>query len=75
MIGGGLYNTGTVYICCGSKIHHNSAASGAGIYNLVVVDEGTATITITDDSEITFNAALESGGGIYNQFGSRLYAF
>src|SRR5690606_41657529 len=66
--GGGIYNTGTLTIRGGSSVTGNRTqdvlsgvnGNGGGIFN----DGGT--VTIEEGSQVSGNAALEDGGGIYN---------
>lgn len=64
--GGGLFSNGTATlsgVTIGTAALPNSAPNGAGIYN-------NGMMTVNGASSVDFNAASNSGGGIYNTAGN-----
>jgi CSLREA domain-containing protein len=68
--GGGISNGNTPMMIAGSSITNNSAARGAGIWN-VARDE----ISTISNSTISGNDANGAGGGIYNRSGQLVVQF
>ncbi len=68
--GGGIYNSHGTSTVLSSTINDNSARFGGGIYTQS--DAGNIGITTVQNSTISGNSAIGVGGGIYNDYGSRL---